>query len=383
MSTESSALGSTSAPPKRRLRTLLLVVVPLVVAVAAGWMWLASGRWVSTDNAYVGAQKVLITPEVSGRVVSISVVEGARVASGDVLLAVDPVPYRLALDEAEARLNAAAAEHASLVATVASLTKQIDLAKETADLRGVDFERKSALAASRSASQSDVDVARIASVAARTAVEQLEQARRSAVNQLVGRTDLPLADFPAYAVAQAEVAKARRNLEETVIRAPLAGIATQVASIQMGRWVAAGDAIFAVVGSDRVWVDANPKETDLTWVKPGQPVDVTVDAYPDRALRGRVAAISPGTGSQFSILPAQNASGNWVKVVQRVPIRIEFDGDEALADLRSGMSATVAIDTGHRRSLGDLFGHRDARAERPERTGVATAGSAAPTATAR
>jgi membrane fusion protein (multidrug efflux system) len=376
-STPKPADQGVARPGARGLRLLLLVVVPLVAAGIGAWIWIGGGRWVTTDNAYVGAQKVLITPEVSGRIVSISVAEGAVVHRGDVLVAVDPEPYRIALTEEEAKLAATRAEHADLVATAASLERQIDLARETAELRRIDLDRKSALVATRSASQSDVDTARITAVAARNVVEQLEQTRRTTLARLLGRADLPVAEFPAYAEAEAALARARRNLAETEIRAPLDGIATQVASIQMGRYVNAGDAIFAVVGTARIWIDANPKETDLGHVTAGDPVEVIVDTFPDRKIRGRVAAISPGTGSQFSILPAQNASGNWVKVVQRVPVRIEFAAEEDVSGLRSGMSAWVAIDTGHVRSLSDLVGLLPSFG-RGDRAAVATAHAVAP-----
>jgi membrane fusion protein (multidrug efflux system) len=185
-----------------------------------------------------------------------------------------------------------------------------------------------------------------------------EQQHGDTLNALLGNPDLPIEQFPAYAQAKAALDQAQRDLDHTVLRAPIAGTATQVDGIQLGRFVAAGTPLFSVVDASAPWVDANPKETDLTYLKIGQPVTIDVDTFPDHPFHGKVASVSPGTGAQFAILPPQNASGNWVKVVQRVPVRIAFDPGEDVSGLRSGMSVTVDIDTGHRRSLGTLLGLR-------------------------
>jgi membrane fusion protein (multidrug efflux system) len=167
--------------------------------------------------------------------------------------------------------------------------------------------------------------------------------------------DLSVDKYPPSVEATVALQRARRDLGNTVLRAPIAGIATQVTSIQMGRYLTAGMAVFSIIGTDAVWVEANPKETDLTYMRVGQSVTITVDAFPFRQWRGTVAAISPGTGAQFTILPPQNAAGNWIKIVQRVPLRIEFETGQDLRRLRSGMSAIVEIDTGHRGRLARLW----------------------------
>ena len=176
------------------------------------------------------------------------------------------------------------------------------------------------------------------------------------LNQLQGDVALPLDKYPQYVESHTALERAQRDLANTVLRAPIAGVATQVTSIQMGRYLTAGMAVFSIIGSETVWVDANPKETDLTYVRPGQPVTITVDAFPSRHWSGRVAAISPGTGAQFAILPPQNAAGNWIKIVQRVPLRVEFEPGQDMGRLRAGMSATVEIDTGRRGRLANFFG---------------------------
>jgi membrane fusion protein (multidrug efflux system) len=185
----------------------------------------------------------------------------------------------------------------------------------------------------------------------------VEQQISSAKTQLLGRSDLPLEEFPPYYEAKAALAQAQRNLDHTVMRAPMDGIATQVDQIQLGRFVPAGTPVFSVIDIDKPWVDANLKESDFTHVTEGQPVDIEVDAFPDHAFKGTVGSLSPGTGAQFSILPPQNATGNFVKVVQRIPVRIYFDSnDKFVRKLKAGMSAYTTIDTGHRRSLGALLG---------------------------
>jgi membrane fusion protein, multidrug efflux system len=176
-----------------------------------------------------------------------------------------------------------------------------------------------------------------------------EQQHDTTLAQLLDDPNLPLEQFPEYAQAKAALDSAQRDLNHTVIRAPISGIATQVDSIQLGRFVPAGTPVFSVVDDEAPWVDANPKETDITYLRIGQKATLDVDAFPDRTFSGTVTSVSPATGAQFSILPPQNASGNWVKVVQRVPMRITFDKDSATRLLRAGMSVTVSIDTHHSR----------------------------------
>jgi membrane fusion protein (multidrug efflux system) len=347
------SLALAKLPP---LRLTLLVLVPALVAIVGLAYYLLGGRYVSTDNAYVGAQKVLVTPEVSGKVVRIAVAEGQLLKPGDELFAIDAAPYRFAAQEAEARLQRVRSDFAALKSGLASLTKQVEFSRQNLAAARADFERKTKLLGDRISSQSDLDKARVALMGAQAQLEQLEQQERTARIQLLGDPDLAIEQYPQFIEATVALDRARRDLANTMLRAPIAGVATQVSSIQMGRYLTAGMAVFSIVSSDRLWVDANPKETDLTHVRPGQPVAISVDAFPDRHLEGTVAAISPGTGAQFAILPPQNAAGNWIKIVQRVPIRVEFAPGQDLRRLRAGMSATIEIDTGRRGRLARLLG---------------------------
>jgi membrane fusion protein (multidrug efflux system) len=348
-----TAIASVRMPS---LRATLMVIVPSLAALAGFYFYVISGRYVTTDNAYVGAQKVLITPDVSGKVVSIAVVEGQQLSPGDELFSIDPEPYRLAAEEAEAKLARVKTDFDTLRSSAASLARQIALGRDSVAANQADYDRKTSLLSHRISSQADVDKAHMTLLAGKSLLEQLMQQEATVRNQLLGDVDLPIARYPPYMEATATLQRAKRDLANTTLRAPIAGIATQVSSIQMGRYLTAGTAVFSVIGTEAMWVDANPKETDLTYLRPGQPVIITVDAFPSREWRGKLGAISPGTGAQFTILPPQNAAGNWIKVVQRVPLRIEFEPGQDLQRLRSGMSATVEIDTGHRGRLVRLFG---------------------------
>jgi membrane fusion protein (multidrug efflux system) len=342
---------------RRYRRTLLLVVLPIAAVIGGVAFYLHGGRYVTTDDAYVGAQKVLITPEISGKVVNIVVKEGQQVKTGDELFEIDAVPYRLALDQAKAALDQVRTNYDNLVANIKIYSQMLDLANQGVELKQKDVERKTTLAKSNFGSQLDLDNAANALVTSSAQAQFIKQQISSAKTQLLGNPDLPLERFPPYVQAKAKLDEAQRDLDHTVLRAPMAGVATQVDQIQLGRFVAAGTPVFSVIDIANPWVDANPKESDFTYVAVGQPVELDVDAFPNHPFKGTIGSLSPGTGAQFAILPPQNASGNFVKVVQRVPIRIYFDKDDKyVARLKAGMSVDVAIDTGHHRSLAVLLG---------------------------
>jgi len=345
------ATAQTPAKPagKRNLRRTLLIVLPLIAALIGGTLYMLGGRYISTDNAYVGAQKVLITPDISGKVVHVAVREGQHVKAGDELLSLDRVPYELALAQAKAKLDTARVEYDKAKSNLESLVTLSDLAQKNVELKQRDVERKQKLVASQAGSAADVDTSAAALVAAQLQAQYAKQQRDTTLNSLLGDPNLPLEKFPDYAQAKAAVENAERDLAHTTLRAPIDGTATQVDNIQLGRFVAAGAPIFSVIDDASPWVDANPKETDITYLRLGQKATLDVDSFPDRTFTGTVIAVSPGTGSQFSILPAQNATGNWVKVVQRVPVRIAFDKGQDLSRLRTGMSVNIDIDTHHSR----------------------------------
>jgi membrane fusion protein (multidrug efflux system) len=350
-------------PSRKRLRLVLLVVIPLIALAAGSYFYLTSGRYISTDNAYIGAQKVLITPDISGKIAKVTVTDGQRVSAGDALIEIDSEPFRITVAMTQARLDSVKTDFANLKANLASATRRITLARETVDLKQRDFDRKNTLLTNRAGSQVDVDNSQTAVVAAKTQLETLQQQEQSFRHKLLGDTNLPIEKYPPYAQTAAMLEQAKRDLDHTVLRAPIAGMATQVSSIQMGRYVAAGTPVFSLIDDTKPWIDANPKETDITHLRIGQPVSISVDTFPGRTFRGVVAAVSPGTGAQFAILPPQNASGNWVKVVQRVPIRIEFSNNEDVRELRSGMSVTVDIDTGRQNTVLSLLGLTSRAAE--------------------
>jgi membrane fusion protein (multidrug efflux system) len=343
-------------PLKERGRLPLLIGIPLLVAFSALAIYLTGGRYVSTDNAYVGADKVMVAPEVMGAIVAVSVREGQKVAAGDPLFQVDPEPYRIALEGAKSKLDAARIQLSTLKQSYQKALKDIDMATHVAGVRNKELERKRALAERKYASEADVDAAQLNTAMTTGYRGSLEQQARSILAQLDNDADLPLERFPAYREAKAAVDNAERNLRLATVVAPIPGIVTQTSLVVIGRHVSLGVPALAIVSEDNVWVDANPKETDIENLKAGDTVEIDVDAYPDHTFRGTVLAIGPGTGAEFSVLPAQNSSGNWVKVVQRVPVRIRVERAAGDPPLRAGMSATVSIDTGHSRSFFDLFG---------------------------
>jgi membrane fusion protein (multidrug efflux system) len=352
---------------RRYRRFLLLVVLPIVAVIGGVAFYLNGGRYVGTDDTYVGAQKILITPDISGRIDKVVVKEGELVHKGDVLFEIDPVPFRLAVDRAKAALEQAKTSHDNLVANIQIYDDMAKLMQQSIDLKQRDVERKSALVKNSYGSQLDLDNSTNSAITVRAELAFVQQQRSNSLTQLLGKPDLPLADFPPYYQAQAALAQAERDLDHTEMRAPMDGVATMVDQIQLGRFVVAGSPVFTVIDVAKPWVDSNLKESDFTHLAVGQPVDIEVDAFPDHLFKGTVGSLSPGTGAQFAILPPQNATGNFVKVVQRIPVRIYFDANDPMVKkLKAGMSAYATIDTGHKRTLAGLLGIRSAAAKQDQ-----------------
>ncbi|SHN75514.1 HlyD family secretion protein [Bradyrhizobium erythrophlei] len=361
--------------PRRRLlaalrryrRFLLLVVLPIVAVIGGVVFYLNGGRYVGTDDTYVGAQKVLITPDISGRIDKVVVKEGQLVHKGDVLFEIDPIPFRLTVDRAKAAVEQARTSYSNLVANIKIYDEMANLMQQAIDLKQRDVERKSALVKNSYGSQLDLDNSTNSAITVRAELAFVQQQRSSSLTQLLGNPNLKLDDFPPYYQAQAALAQAQRDLDHTEMRAPMDGIATLVDQIQLGRFVVAGSPVFTIIDVAKPWVDSNLKESDLTHVAVGQTVEIDVDAFPDHTFKGTIGSLSPGTGAQFAILPPQNATGNFVKVVQRVPVRIYFDAnDPMIKKLKAGMSAYATIDTGHKRTLAGLFGIRSAAAKQDQ-----------------
>jgi membrane fusion protein, multidrug efflux system len=344
--------------PARRRRTVrwvLLALGPIVAIVLGLHFYLAGGRFVTTDNAYVQADKLNISTDVAGAVAEVAVREGQRVEAGTVLFRIDDEPYRIALAGAQAQLAAARNEISALQASYREKLEEIRQAETDISYWQREFGRQAELGERRIASQSKVDEMRRNVDVARQKIAALKQQAQGALAQLGGNPDLPAEKQARFLLAQAQVEKAERDLRRTVVVAPMPAIVTNVDKLQVGQYLTVAQAAFSLVSATQVWVDANPKETDLAYVKPGDPATVTVDSYPGRTWKATVASISPATGAEFSLIPPQNASGNWVKVVQRIPVRLKVEVPEGAPALRAGMSAEISIDTGRERSLGDLF----------------------------
>jgi membrane fusion protein (multidrug efflux system) len=346
---------------RRQLRTLLMSAGILAVAVAAGFFWLRGGRYASTDDAYVHASKLMVTTDVSGIVSSIEVHEGQIVRAGDVLFRVDPRQFQIALDNANANLaqtvltiEAMKRDYRRILSDVAAQQAQVDLDQVT-------YERYATLVTSDVVSRANYDQARFTLDADKNRLQSLREQASVQIARLGGDPDIETTRHPQYLQAKAQVDEAQRQLDHAVVCAPYDGIVTQVDALQRGTYLVSQTAALtnvgaiALVSTDNVWVDANMKETDLTYVAPGNHVDVAVDTYPGVVWSGTVESVAPASGAEFSILPAQNTSGNWVKVVQRIPVRIRIDRNSARGPLRSGMTVTVEIDTGHHRTLSELL----------------------------
>ena len=339
------------------------MVLPLVALIAGLTFYLNGGRYVTTDDAYVGAQKVLITPDVPGKIISVAVKEGQQVSTGDVLFQIDPVPFQLAVAQARAKLDDAKSSHDNFVANVKLYDQTIEIVNAGIALKQRDVDRKTALVKNNFGSQLDLDNSATAMVTAQAQLQLSSSRGRPRSTSCSAIPSCRSSSFRPIMQAKAALDDAQRNLDLTTVRAPMDGVATQVEQIQLGRFVAAGTPVFSIIDISKPWVDANPKESDFTYVAVGQPVTIDVDAFPDHVFKGTVGSLSPGTGAQFAILPPQNATGNFVKVVQRVPVRIYFDSnDKYVQKLKAGMSAYTSIDTGHRRSLAALLGFSSAEA---------------------
>jgi membrane fusion protein (multidrug efflux system) len=348
-SNESSTI-ETIGPSKHRLkRLILLVVVPLIAALAVGVVYIKGGRYVETDKAYIKADKVPVSAEVSGTVKEVLVEENQSVIAGQPLFRLDPAPFQVAVAKAEAKLAQVRTDLAALKASYREKQAEIILARTKYAFAQEDQRRQADLVAKNFISASRFDDARRSTDLAGQQIGVLEQDLKRIAETLGGSVDAPVERHPSYRVALAELEQARLDLARLEVRASLPGIVSKPP--KPGQYVAAGSMALALVVSGNLWVEANFTETDLTYVHPGQPVTIHVDTYPDAAWKGVVESLSPATGAEFSVIPAQNATGNWVKIAQRVPVRIKIEAAPNTPQLRAGLSTTVEIDTGHRRRL--------------------------------
>ncbi len=339
----------------RVLRPILMLGGIVIVAVASFTFWLQGGRIVSIDNAYVRAAKLAVATDVSGIVAEVAVKEGQKVNKGDILFRLDPAPFGNTLAGAEANLAQTALSMEAMKRDYQRMLRDIDAKLAVVQSDQASFDRFANLVKGGGVTRAEYDDARFRLAADQAMVASLRVQAEVQLAKLGGNPDGDVRQTPLYLQSKAQVDEARRQLTHTEVRAPFDGIATQVETMQPGMYLAAATAGIGLVSAERLWIDASPKETDLTFVKPGDHVDFTVDTYPGRVWKGRVESIAPASGAEFSVLPPQNASGNWVKVVQRNPIRIAVERKQDDPPLRAGMSVVVDIDTGHVRHWRDLM----------------------------
>jgi membrane fusion protein, multidrug efflux system len=346
---------------RRRMRFILLVVVPIIAAAAGFAFYIMGGRYVSTDDAYVHAAKLMVSTDVSGLVSEVDVHESQPVKAGDVLFRVDPKQFQIALDNAKANLAQTALSIEAMKQDYKRMLDDAAAQQSKVALDQVTFDRDDAMLKTSAVSKAEYDNARLNLDSDKARLESLRKLAEVQLQRLGGSPDLPVEQHPQYQQAKAQVDEAQRQLDHTVVRAPFDGTATQVDALQPGTYLVSQTAALtntgaiALVSANDLWVDANMKETDLTYVKVGDPVKIWVDSYPGHVWSGTVESIAPAAGSEFSILPAQNSSGNWVKVGQRIPVRVRIDPKSEKLQLRAGMSVTAEIDTGHRRTLSEIF----------------------------
>ena len=351
------ASGNRSAPavPPNRWRRPLLILGPVALIVGALVLYLATGRYVTEEDAYVQAVNVSISPQVAGQVVTIAAKSNTAVRKDDSLFNLDPEPYRIALANAEARLGVARDQARTLIETYRARLKQIDEAKATADYAQTNYERQQHLFDTGATPRATLDAAIRDLQTAKANLASLQREAAAALAQLGGNPDMPVGQQASVKQAQAAVDTAARNQRLTSIVAPFDGIPNNVESIAVGAFLNAGQSAFPLVSTHDLYIEANIRETDLTYVREGNPARVTIDAYPDTSVAARVTTLAPASGSVFALLPPQNATGNWVKVVQRIPVRLSFDQALDHLALRAGMSVKISIDTGHQRSLHELW----------------------------
>lgn len=341
-------------PPKRARRNwkrpLLFALLP-VALIAGGYYYVVGGQVMTTDNAYIRAQALGVSTDVSGTVSEIDVHDNETVKKGQVLFRLRPASFAGSLAAATAQLGTVRNQVLTLKATYKQVEAQIEQAKADIPYYQASLKRQQDLLATSIASKATFDQARHDLVTAQQKVLVAEAQAEAVLAQLGGDPDQPIEQNPLYIQAKTAVDDAQRDLNDSVVKAPFDGIVTNVDSLQVGRYLESSQPGFSLIGTNEIWIEASPKETELTYVRPGQTATISVDTYPGVEWHGKVTSISPASSSSFSLLPAQNTTGNWVKVVQRIPMRVTIEDAAGKPPLRGGMSAEVGVDTGHARGL--------------------------------
>lgn len=329
--------------PKKWLRAVLMVSLPLALIAGGAAYYIANDHYVSTDNAYVQQNKISVSAEVGGRIVEVAVRENQSVKAGDLLFRIDPEPYQIAAAQSDATIASAQVRLTTLQTDVQTSGVDIASAREDVAFFSTEYQRQSKLMQTGFTTKARLQEAEHALSEARSRLATAEADALKARSQLATGAAAPGVN-PQVLSAQVQKRKALLDLSRTTVRAPESGVISQADRLQIGQMMVSGLPALTIVANNGTWVEANFKETDLNHMRVGQPAELTFDAYPGLKLKGRVASIGAGTGSEFSVLPAQNANGNWVKVTQRVPVRITIEG-KASRPLIAGLSTHVRIDT--------------------------------------
>lgn len=344
---QSPATADFTPPPKKTLRRVLMLFVPLVLVAAGATWYLLGGRYVGTDNAYVKADIAAISPEISGNIIAVTAKENQLVKKGDPIVTIDDTTYRIGLAGSDAQLQNVIASIESDKARFRQKEASIALQRNNVAFAEREYKRQESLAKSNFASASKLDEAKLNLDNARQNIARLRQEEAEILARLQGDINITPEKVPAFQQAYAGKLGAEVMMKRAVLVAPFDGIVSQLP--KQGDFARTGAPLFSIVSSKEVWIEANFKETDLTHMVVGQPVEIEVDTYPGRPFKGHVTSISQATGAEFSVLPAQNSTGNWIKVVQRIPVRISVDDQKTGPALRSGMSVVANVDTGKNR----------------------------------
>lgn len=344
---------SPNTPPKqvvkRGRRRVLLIGVPSIIVVASVVIYMLGGRYAETDNAYVQADITSITNQVSGPITEVDVKENQSVKQGQLLYVIDPQPFQLAVAKAEAQLKLVGSNLKAQQATYREKEANLKLAETKLAYHKREEKRQKDLLAKHYASNSDFDKAQENTRESEMDVEAQKESLAALKSMLDGNPTMPVEDHASYKSFQVALDNARLDLAHTRVYAPTSGIVSKLP--KLGEYTTTGATSMVLVADQNTRVDANFTEKDLTYVEPGQSVEIKVDTYPNYTWSGKVESISPATGSEFSVIPAENATGNWVKIAQRLTVRISIDHKPGAPVLRAGMSTQVSIDTKHHRRL--------------------------------